>query len=190
MLGISHLRFAGLLLALFSTSCVARERAAPDVRGPPLSSRSYTADAFALFDDGIEPQAVGASLEPAGPENGRLLRERTRLGDCVARVRVVTITSKLAQSKRSWQIGLHTIERLAGTCGASDFTLAIDAMSPGAGLLQAFDGRLVGTTLVAFLREFARTGGSGEGDLHFHLAGDDRDELHAVRVAALLGEVR
>jgi hypothetical protein len=56
--------------------------------------------------------------------------------------------------------------------------------------LKTFDGRLVGVPLVAFLREFAGADGSGQGDLHFHLSREGKDELRAVNVAALLGEVR
>jgi hypothetical protein len=69
----------------------------------------------ALFDDGIEPQAVGYALDPGVPPDlDRSLRERTQLGDGVLRVRVVTVSSTNDASGLSWRLELHTLERLAG----------------------------------------------------------------------------
>lgn len=185
-----QLTCAGLLFALISASC-APGRAAVSARGPAPRLPSYTEHAVTLFDDAIEPWAVGAGLQRGASESDSLLRERTQLGDCVARVRIATITSRLEGSEPSWQIRLHTLERLAGRCaGTADLTIEVHSTDPGAGVLRAFDGRLVGMTLVAFLRVFARSDDSEDGDLHFHLTGEGKDELRAVRVAALLGEVR
>lgn len=178
-------RVAAALIVLLSTSCAG---VTPGPLVPERRLPQYSGRAVALFDDRIEPQAVGYSLEPTTPpQTDRLLHERTRTGDWVVRARVVSVTSLHTDSGPSWHIGFHTEERLAGDRPRdADFALRVTDADPGAGIVRTFDGRLIGKTFIAFLREFAREDGSGEGDLHFHLAGGDKDELGAVRVAALL----
>jgi hypothetical protein len=186
--GFLRIAATGFLVAL-SASCAT---VAPDARSPARGLPPYVGRAVALFDDAIDPQAVGYGLESTLPPAGvSLVRERTRVGDCVLRVRVVTITSRREDAGPSWRIGVHTMERLAGDRPpAADFNLQVDSSGPGAGILRTFDSRLIGVTLVAFLREFVGTDESAGGKLHFHLAREGTEELQAVRIAALLGEVQ
>jgi hypothetical protein len=87
----------------------------------------YEGHAIELFDDGIGAQAVGPGVEPTvSPGERDLVRERTHLGDCVVRTRVVSLTSAQDESGPSWFIGLHTVERLTGKRQVPDnFTLRI-----------------------------------------------------------------
>jgi hypothetical protein len=162
----------------------------------PLEPRhplpAYRGPALTLFDDGIDTQPPSAGFEPgASPADSERLRERTQLGDCVARVRVVTITSTVSEGGASWQIGLRTLETLAGdpSVGA-DWTLRVDDRGEAAGALRVLGGRLVDRPFIAFVRRFAREQGGSESELHFHLAAEDQDQLGAVRLAALLAQVR
>jgi hypothetical protein len=143
-----------------------------------------------LFDDDIEPEAAGYALDPSPwPDGDGLLRERTKLGDCVLRVRVVTVTSHRSAVGTRWSIGLRTLERLSGEWEPDPaFALDVPPTAPGAEVLKTFDSRLVGVTLVAFLRAFAHPGGAP--DVHFHLARADKDEVRAVLRAKLLADVR
>jgi hypothetical protein len=177
------LSLAAIALTLFLSSCggtTSREVVASALP----SYRGYEAS---LFDDGIDARALGYSFEAAvSPKEDRLLRERTRVGDRVVRAHVISITSTRDASGPTWQIGLHTVEKLAGKAAAEpDFTLRLNGTAPGAGVMRALDDRLIGVSLVAFVREFDAAYGAGRGELHFHLAGEDQDELDAVRVAAL-----
>ena len=150
----------------------------------------YEGHSAELFDDGIGAQALGSRIEPIlSPPERELLRERTNLCDSVVRARGGSLTSAQGESGPRWFIGLHTVERLTGERHAPDnFMVLIDGNAPGARLLRALDGQIIGAPLVAFLREFASTDGK-EGQRHFHLAGDGKDEVDAVRVAALVGDV-
>lgn len=187
---ISSVRLLALAAIALTTVTASCAPAAPALRAHALPA--YAGREAALFDDGIEPQAVGYNLEPGvAPREDSLLRERTRLGDRVVRAQVVSITSTRNESGRTWQIGLHTLEKLAGEGGADpEFTLRMNGSAPGASVMRIFDGRMIGIPLMAFIREFEPTGGAGRSELHFHLASQDKDEVDAVRVAALSGDAR
>jgi hypothetical protein len=163
------------------------------VDGAPRLPEYSTRDSE-LFDDAIEPAAVGYSL--SGPMNaGRdpQLRRRTQAADYVVRVRVVTVTSNPVGDGRAWLVGLRTMDVLVGGKPAETFTLTIKDSDPAAGILKATEGKLVGSTLIAFLRQFQGLSpprGTGGPELHFHVAGDSKEEVDRVREAALLGAVR
>jgi hypothetical protein len=146
----------------------------------------------ALFDDAIEPRAVGYELDRALPPlNDKLLRERAQVGDAVVRARVTTVTSKDEDKGRSWQIGLHSLEKLGGPGPLpTDFTVHMDQRSPSAGIMRAFEGRLISMTFIAFVREFARPEAPEESDLHFHLTPDGKADIAAVHAAFTRDQVR
>jgi hypothetical protein len=181
-----------LTLALILSACGG---GTPEARRADRPLPSYGGHAVELFDDGIEPAGVGFQLggqaEPGhnAPRSDNLLRERTQVGDAVVRARVTTVTAKDEDRGRSWQLGLHTLERLGGTGPLEpDFMLRVGASDTAAGIVRAFEARLIGTTFVAFVREFGRPG--GETELHFHLAQDAKEEVDAVKSAVLLDQVR
>jgi hypothetical protein len=178
---------------------------------PALPLPSYTGRETELFDDVIDPSAVGAAAAAAGAGVGAtakddpLLRERTQTGDAVVRARVVTVTSGPESHGDGWRIGFHTLETVAGKRPPDDeFTFVVDRRAPAAGLVRMLEARLIGATFVVFVRQFVPSdhGTPSDGsiayappepapaELHFHFAKDDKDELGAVREASLLGEVR
>jgi hypothetical protein len=165
-----------------------------DVRNPDRPLPPYNGHATELFDDAIEPNAVGYPMEAGGnPLSDNRVRERTQVGDAVVRVRVTTVTSKQEDRGRSWQLGFHTVERLGGSGPLEkDFTLSVAPSDPASGIVHGFEARLIGTQFVAFVREFARPGApQGEpGDLRFHLAADTPEELKAVKNAQLAEQTR
>ncbi len=200
--------------------CICCGGAADEPRAPSAALSPYTGREVELFDDVIEPGAVGYSGADPGssPTGDALLRERTQVGDAVVRARVVTVTSNPAATGPGWRIGLRVIETVAGKRPpASDFTFVVGATSPAAGVVRPLDERLVGSSFVVFVREFTRARGAGgsdydtasttpgateeqpggegsesnqAGEYHFHFARDDKDELGAVRTASLLGEFK
>jgi hypothetical protein len=161
----------------------------------------YAAHWVELFDDAIEPAAVGgvggfqfAPTEAgrAAPRSDNLLRERTQVGDAVVRGRVTTLSSKEEDRGRSWQLGVHTLERLGGAGPLeADFVVRVGPSDAAAGMVRAFETRLIGQTFIAFVREFSRAGGVGaDSELHFHFAPDTKDEVDAVTAAVMLNPVR
>jgi hypothetical protein len=176
-----------LPLGLPLSACGGGAGAAHPVRPLP----SYSGHAVDLFDDAIEPLAVGFHLDAyrGTPRSDNLLRERTQVGDAVVRARVTTVSSKEEDRGRSWQLGMHTVDRLGGTGPLDpDFALRVGPSDASAGIVRTFESHLIGQTFVAFVREFIRPGGDPE--LHFHLGPDSKDELDAVNAAVLLERVR
>jgi hypothetical protein len=151
----------------------------------------YSGHAVDLFDDAIEPLTVGFHLDAhrAAPRSDNLLRERTQVGDAVVRARVTSVSSREEDGGRSWQIGMHVVDRLGGAGPLDpDFALRVGPTDASAGIVRSFESQLIGQMVVAFVREFIRPGRDPE--LHFHLAPDSKDELDAVNAAVLLDRVR
>jgi hypothetical protein len=182
------LAFAAAVLA---SSCGG---ATPDARSPDRALPPYIGHPTELFDDGIEPTAVGFPLDPSdSPLVDTRVRERTQTGDAVVRARVRTVTSRVEDRGRSWQLGLHVLDRLGGSGPLDDdFTLSVLPSDPAAAIVRGFEAGLIGKTFIVFVREFSHAGAlpGDPGDLRYHVAGETPDELEAVRAAVLLDRVR
>lgn len=179
-------RFGALALgAALAVGC-GDGRDANDPSRPVSSYQGRTAD---LFDDSIDPAAVGLDFDKGyAPKLDKTLRERAQVGDAVLRVRVATVTAKTDGPEAIYQLGMHTVEKLAGkNPPPADFNLQIDKQSEAHGILKNFESRLVGYSFIAFVREFSH---GGERELHFHLAPDTKEVKMAVNDALIMGEFK
>lgn len=177
-------RLAAALALALSLSACGGGRPAEDAGARPATP--YVGRPAELFDDTIEPAAVGLDFDKGyDPKEDRLLRERALEGDAVVRVRVSTVTAKTNGPEPEFQLGLRTVEKLAGRRPPSpDFTVRLGKESASHGIMKNFDSRLVGRAFVAFVRQFAE---NGEPTLHFHLAPDTKDVKSAVEGAFTAG---
>ena len=162
-------------------------------KGPNAPTRplpAYAGRAADLFDDTIEPAAVGLDFDKGySPKSDATLRERAQVSDAVMRVRVSTVTAKKDGPDSVYELGMHSIERLAGNhAPGDDFTVHLTKTSESHGIMKNFETRLVGTPFIAFVREFVRP--DGDKEIHFHLAPDTKDVKNAVGEAVILGEVK
>jgi hypothetical protein len=169
----------------------------------PRNVPPYDSHSAELFDDGIEPDAVGFTPEHSEkPSSDNKLRERAQVGDAVLRARVTTVNE---DSAKNWQLDFQTLEVLhAGgrekaksapppTPYDSTFSLTVEPTDPSFGIVNSMMTRLVGHTFVVYLRTFAHGTDphpADDPDLHFHVATDSKDEIDAVRSAIVLGEVQ
>ncbi len=144
---------------------------------------SYAGHAMDLFDDAIEPRAVGIDLEQgADPRSDALVRERTQVGDAVMRVRIGTLTEKQEGAGTRYQFGIRILETLVGPYPPpEEFNVTVDGASPSIGIIRNVQEGIVGKTFLAFVRAFVRP--DGDHELHFHLAPDTKAEIAAVRAA-------
>jgi hypothetical protein len=189
------LRFTIAPLAVMAAALGGCAGTTNGARGPGNTMPAYAGHAADLFDDAIEPAAVGYELDQAPtagtPMSSNRLRERAQVGDAVVRAHVTTVTSKDEDKGRTWQIGLRTVETIAGSSSfPNDFTVEIEPSGPSAGIVRAFESRLIGKTFLAFVREFARPGADGDAELHFHLAPDAKPDIGAVLAAVKMDQVR
>jgi hypothetical protein len=189
-------------LALAAALCVCCGAAATrepgtSQAGPAGPLPAYEGRAADLFDDTIEPAAVGyGGIEPGGQrKDDALLRERTQTGDAVIRARVVTVTSEARGVDTGWLLGFRPVETVAGKKPPEgDFSFLVAGRSPASKIVRMLDEKLIGSTFVVFVRAFApdtsQAADAAGPELHFHFAKDDKDELGAIHEASLLGEVR
>src|SRR6185436_10920477 len=64
----------------------------------------YSGHATELFDDAIEPRAVGMDLDQtSSPKADPRFRERAQLSDVVVRARVSTVTGKVEGPETTYQ---------------------------------------------------------------------------------------
>jgi len=152
----------------------------------------YRGRAVELFDDGADPSTIGYTadaLQPAATDP--ILRDRLQTADAVFRARIVTLTTR--ESGLGWLVGFRPLETLAGTAPSGDVSLQVSATDAAAGLLRAFEDRLVGTSVVLFVRAFVPSSSAAGADprtVHFHIAADDPAEVRAIRSSSLLSEVK
>ena len=160
----------------------------PNAPGRPLPS--WAGHQVEVFDDTIEPAAVGLDLDKGyTPRGDPMLRERAQLADGILRVKVTTVTAKTDGPDSVFHLGLNSLEKLAGkNPPPAQFTVAIGKASESYGIMRSMESRLVGKDFVAFIREFARP--DGDRELHFHFAPDSKDVKAAVGDAVLLGELK
>jgi hypothetical protein len=176
-----------LASALAGAGCAGQEQPANAPAGagfPPWDEHARQ-----VFDDNIDPEAVGLSMERGTSARADpRLRERAQTADVVARVKVQTVTVDSAGDQHTYHLGI-----LVGTPPLADpkvkeknFELSIKPSSSAFGIARSLDAGLRGRTFVAFLRRY--TGDDGDMALHWHLAADTADVAAAVKEAVALGE--
>lgn len=180
-----------LLLLAFS-ACLVSSACGPASSGANQPGRPlppYAGHASELFDDAIDPAGVGMDFDKGyTPKSDPQLRERAQVSDAVLRVRIATVTGKTDGPEKTYQLGLHTVEKMSGAnAPPDDFTVGVNKSSESHGILKNMEGRLVGYPFIAFVREFQRP--DGDHEVHFHLSPDTADVKTAVGNAVILGEI-
>jgi hypothetical protein len=171
----------------FVSACGPSSPGAQSGANRPLPA--YSGHATELFDDAIEPKAVGLELEQASsPKSDPRFRERAQVSDVVVRARVSTVTGKVEGPETTYQVGFKVLDTLTGHHPVGDeFTVRFDKNSPSSGILKSFEGRLVGKTMVVFVRAFVRP--DADHELHLHASADSTDVVAAVKEAVALEEL-
>jgi hypothetical protein len=158
----------------------------PGAKNRPLPA--YAGRAADLFDDSIDPAGVGMDFDKGYTAKADpLLRERAQVSDAVIRVKVATVTGKKDGPESTYQLELHTVEKMTGANPPPpDFTVTVNKASEAHGIVKNMEARLVGYPFVAFVREFVRP--DGDHEVHFHLSPDTKEVKSAVGDAVILGE--
>jgi hypothetical protein len=141
-----------------------------------------------VFDDGIDPVAVGLSMDTS-PRADPFLRERAQTADVVARVKVTTVTVDTVGDDSTVHLGILVGNPPLRTPKIPEqtFELLIRPKDRAFGIARAFDARLQGLIFVGFLKRFA--GPDGEPEIHWHLSADTPEVVAAVKDAVALAEL-
>ena len=143
-----------------------------------------------VFDDNIEPAAVGVAMDVPSARGDKFLRERALTADLVARVRVQTVTVETRGDDSTYRLGVQVATpTLAPAPKIQDKTLelVIKPATPAYGIAKALDQRMQRMTFIGFISRFASADGS-EIELHWHLSPDTPDVAEAVKEAVALAE--
>ena len=141
-----------------------------------------------LFDDVIEPSAVGGALELSDPAADPLLRPRADFGELVARVGVSTVTRGKYGSNARYFVTLQVLQLLRpAKWNTTQIELVIGPESPAFPLVRSLESRLSQYTFVAFVYRFAGQEGPAT---HFHLTKDAPAVVEAITGMAALDELR
>lgn len=142
-----------------------------------------------LFDDNIDPAAVGLSMDGPSPRSDAFLRERAQTADVVARVRVQTVTVDSVGEQKTYHLGIQVGVPTLAKAKVDDrtFELSIKPSSGAFGIARAFDARLRGQTFVGFIKRFSTE--EGDVEVHWHLSADTAQVVEAVKEAVALREM-
>lgn len=186
----SLLRAAALLLAVGLAAGVTGCEELPSPTVPPgASAPRWEGHARELFDDNIDPAAVGLSMEGPSPRSDPFLRERAQTSDVVSRVRIQTVTVDSVGDQVTYHLGLQVGVPTLTTAKTPErsFELSIKPTSGAFGIAKAFDARLRGATFIGFIQRFASEG--GETEIHWHLSADTAEVAAAIKEAVALREL-
>jgi hypothetical protein len=164
--------------------------ATPEVKAPAGANLPrWEGHARELFDDNIDPAAVGLSMEGPSPRSDPFLRERSQTAAVTARVRIQTVTVDSNGEQKTYHLGIEVgVPPLtAAKVPDKSFELSIKPSSLAFGIAKAFDARLRGSTFIGFIGRFQ--GEDGEIEVHFHLAPDTAEVASAVKEAVALQEL-
>jgi hypothetical protein len=164
--------------------------AIPEVKAPAGANLPrWEGHARELFDDNIDPAAVGLSMEGPSPRSDPFLRERSQTAAVTARVRVQTVTVDSIGDQKTYHLGVQVGTPTLAVARVPDrsFELSIKPSSLAFGIARAFDSRLRGSTFIGFIGRFQ--GEDGEVEVHFHLAPDSAEVASAIKEAVALQEL-
>lgn len=173
-------------LALGGAGC---EPARPGNTAVASNLPRWEARARQIFDDNIDPAAVGLSMDGPSPRADAFLRERAQTADVVARVRVQTVTVDSVGDQKTYHLGIQVGVPTLAEAKVPDrtFELSIKPSSGAFGIARAFDARLRGQTFVGFIKRFSSE--DGEVEVHWHLSPDTAEVVAAIKEAVALREL-
>jgi hypothetical protein len=165
----------------------------PGAKAPGRPVAPYTGHLTELFDDAIDPAAVGLDMDNSyHPRSDAALRERSQVSDAILRVKITTLTNKIEEGANGgYEIGVKQLEWIGGDHppGTDQFTIRMRNTTQNSGIMKTMEGRMVGTEFIVFLRQFA--GGDGEDkQFHAHFAPATKDVKDAVGDAIVLRELK
>ena len=154
----------------------------------PTSFPPYAGPATQLFDDRIDPMAVGLAGVTENPRLDQTLKARTQNAEVAGRMRVSTVTVDSVGGRPVYRLRFTLSEAPVVARGfeGNQIEVALTDDSPAFGIVKWLDTKLIGYSFVGFFHRFA---GNYEPQIRFHLSPDDPQVISAVRDASALSEL-
>lgn len=143
-----------------------------------------------VFDDNIEPAAVGFTMDSPPARADRFLRERAQTAELVTRLQVRTVTIDTIGDESTYHLGVQVLPPVLvpdPKIKDTKLELVIRPTSPAHGIAKALDQRMQNVTFIGFVHRYASLDGT-ETELHWHLSPDTPEVAEAVKEAVALAE--
>ena len=149
----------------------------------PTSMRSWEGRFESLFDNGIEPAAVGLSLDGSTPEEHPPLASRVPDAEIVAILRVQTLSSDSfgLQTRHTLTMQVEGQPLTPTRTTQRRFELKVLRGMPGFGIVERLGTELRGRKFIGFLRRFPGNEGP---QWRWHLTAATRAVADVIRTAA------
>jgi hypothetical protein len=145
--------------------------------------RSWEGRFESLFDNGIEPAAVGLSLDGSTPEEHPLLASRVPDAEIVAILRIQTLSSDSfgLQTRHTLTMQVEGQPLTPARTTQRRFELKVIRGMPGFGIVERLGTELRGRKFIGFLRRFPGNEGP---QWRWHLTAATRAVVDVIRTAA------
>jgi hypothetical protein len=177
--------FFAALFALSSLSgCV--DQAGLAAQGSASNLPKWDVHDREVFDDALDPAAVGLQMEGPSARSDRYLRERSQLADVVGVMRISTVTVDTIGEVKRVHVGVDVATPTLAKPRVEERSFELSLGSGSSVLPAGFESRLRGRTFVGFVRRY--TNEEGEPVVHWHLSANTPDVVAAVKDAVALQE--
>ncbi len=186
-------------LAVLAACCLAASSTliacgdGPGAKAPSRPLAPYLGRMTELFDDAIDPAAVGLDMDNSyHPRADQTLRERAQVSDAILRVKITTVTNKTDESESGgYEVGLKQLEWIGGDHppGTDQFNIRMRKSTQTNGIMKTMEGRMVGTEFIVFLRQF-NGADPAEKEFHAHFSPASKDVKAAIGDAIVLRELK
>jgi len=141
-----------------------------------------------LFDDEIDPAAVGMAMDGRSPGSDPMLRLRAQAAEIVARMRVQTVNRNTRGARKSYTVVLQVGKPalLPLIFNTNTVELVVTQETGAYGVVQNLESTLGGKVFIGFVRRFAGVDGP---ELHWHLAADHAEVAQIVQEIAVMEEL-
>jgi hypothetical protein len=178
--------FFGALLAISLSSVGCGGDAGPAASAAGAGLPKWDAHDREVFDDALDPAAVGLQMEGPSPRMDRFLRERSQRAEVVGYMKISTVTVDTIGETKRVHVGVDVATPTLAKPRIADKSFELSMGAGSSVLPSGFESRLRNKTFIGFVRRYI--GDDGEPVVHWHLSANTPEVAAAVKDAVALQE--
>jgi hypothetical protein len=149
---------------------------------PPYKGRDTE-----LFNDSIEPAALGMAMDRPHFRGNQEFRERAQAAGFVGMAKITTVTVDKVEDRSTYHLRLTRVGApFAGSDTSTTVDIDVRPHSAAYGLIHQVQTRAQGKTVTAMWKRYRE---GEEAVVHYYLAPDDAETVAAAKEAIALHEV-